>query len=159
MKQTVSGTDFILRSLSKTRNKFFCFGLAKTYYPVVLLLFVWLAVTTTVCADGTKHYLAFASDRHNNYSATDGVPVVNTAMGVWKDLPVEYVSLIGDMVGSGYEAPPYDVSEVWTEVHSLFPDLPLDQFSIIWGSHDGGFTDNQNLGIMKLPHPATSYLS
>lgn len=115
------------------------------------MLFVWLAATTAIYADGTKHYLAFASDRHNNVSATGGIPVVNTAMGVWKDLPVEYVSLIGDMVGSGNEAPPYDVSEVWTEVHSLFPDLPLDQFSIIWGSHDAGYTDSQNLGIMKLP--------
>ena len=105
-----------------------------------------------------QHYLVFASDRHENMSAVnDNTPVVYSAMGVWMDLPVEYVSLIGDMVGkSGGDAPAYDVNDVWKEVNALFPSLTSDQFSIIWADHDGGYTDPSGLDVMKVPSSSSS---
>lgn len=108
--------------------------------------------------DGTKHYLAFASDRHQNLSATDSsTPVVSTAMSCWSDLPVEYVSLVGDMVGKTKgDAPTYDVKDVWDEVNAVFPSLTVDRFSIIWADHDGGYTDPSGIGVMKVPSTSTS---
>ncbi len=105
-----------------------------------------------------QHYLVFASDRHQNLSAVNSnTPVVYSAMGCWMDLPVEYVSLIGDMVGEkGGDAPAYDVNDVWKEVNALFPDLTSEQFSIIWADHDGGYTDQSELGVMKVPSTSTS---
>ena len=125
----------------------------RLYLVVLLSLFGWWAGATTAWADGTKHYLAFASDRHQNMSQVDSnTPVVSTAMSCWSDLPVEYVSLIGDMVGkSGGDAPTYDVKTVWDEVSEVFPSLSVDRFSIIWADHDGGYTDNNTLGVMKVP--------
>ncbi len=116
------------------------------------MLLTW-GVPATLCADGTKHYLAFASDRHGNMSADDPeTPVVSTAMSCWSELPVEYVSLIGDMVGAkGGDAPAYDVSEVWQEVKGVFPSLAADRFSIVWADHDGGWVDDLKLGVMKVP--------
>lgn len=124
----------------------------RLYLVVLLSLFGWWTSTTTAWADGTKHYLAFASDRHQNLSATGSTPVVSTAMSCWGSLPVEYVSLVGDMVGErGGDAPAYDVKTVWDEVSEVFPSLSVDRFSIIWADHDGGYTDNSTLGVMKVP--------
>ena len=95
---------------------------------------------------GGTHYLTFASDRHANTTA------ISTAMSCWKELPVEYVSMIGDMVGaSGGDAPKYDVKTVWEEVNAVFPALPPSQFSIIWADHDYGYTDTDSLDVMKCP--------
>ena len=126
---------------------------SRLYLVVLLSLFGWWTSTTTAWADGTKHYLAFASDRHQNLSATDSsTPVVSTAMSCWSSLPVEYVSLVGDMVGkSKGDAPEYDVNDVWKEVQDVFPSLSKSQFSIIWADHDGGYTDPSGLGVMKVP--------
>ena len=93
-----------------------------------------------------QHYLVFASDRHGRTAA------IGNAMSCWKDVPVEYVSMIGDMVGekSG-DAPAYDIKTVWDEVNAVFTNLTSDKFSIIWADHDGGYTDNNNLQAMKVP--------
>lgn len=65
---------------------------------------------------------------------------------------MEYVSLVGDMVGkSKGDAPEYDVKDVWEEVQDVFPSLSESQFSIIWADHDGGYTDPSGLGVMKVP--------
>ena len=123
----------------------------RLYLVVLLSLFGWWTSTTTAWADGTKHYLAFASDRHGRTEA------IGKAMGVWTSLPVEYVSMIGDMVGekSG-DAPAYDVSTVWNEVNAVFPSLTSDKFSIIWADHDAGYSDSEKLGVMKVPNNETS---
>lgn len=116
-----------------------------------LLLLACFAGFIPTFANGNKHYLAFASDRHQNLSQLDSItPVVNTAMQCWNNLPVEYVSLIGDMVGkTGGDAPAYDVSTVWEEVNAVFPSLTVEQFSIIWADHDAGYADTLGLGVMK----------
>ena len=145
----------------------------RLFLSVLLSLFGWWAGSMTVIAttphpsspeegittgDGTKHYLAFASDRHQNMSQVDSnTPVVSTAMSCWSDLPVEYVSLIGDMVGQTKgDAPAYDVKTVWDEVNAVFPSLSVNQFSIIWADHDGGYTDPSGLGVMKVPSTSTT---
>ena len=78
-------------------------------------------------------------------------------MGCWSSLPVEYVSMIGDMVGaSGGDAPAYDVKTVYDEAKAVFPSLTTDRFSIIWADHDAGYTDPSTIGVMKCPEDETS---
>ena len=63
------------------------------------------------------HYLVFASDLH-------GLPDVleNAFKGLPEDL--EYVSLLGDMVGEkGGDAPEYNSSEVFGGIKEMYPDL------------------------------------
>ena len=109
----------------------------------ILAIMIWLGGTS---AWADTHHLVFASDRHGSTTA------ISTAMSCWKNLSptVEYVSMIGDMVGEGgSDAPAYDVNTVYQEAKDVFQNLTTSQFSIIWGSHDGGFTDTNNLGVMK----------
>lgn len=122
-----------------------------------LLLALSIFAIVPAWADGI-HYLAFATDRHQNLSQVDSnTPVVSTAMSCWSNLPVEYVSLIGDMVGERKsDAPAYDVKTVWDEVNDVFPNLTSDKFSIVWADHDGGYTDPSELGVMKCPSASAS---
>ena len=106
-------------------------------------------------AANSTHYIAVASDRHNNSEA------IGIAM---KKMPtsVEYVCLNGDMTdfaasGSGDGEPPssgsvrkqmaYNTSTVLGEVQAVFPKLTSENVSIEYGSHDANATDDA--GIMK----------
>ncbi len=82
------------------------------------------------------HYLAFASDLH-------GLPDVleNAFKGLPEDL--EYVSLLGDMVGEkGGDAPEYNSSEVFGRIKEMYPDLLSRNVSIIWSEHDENVVDD-----------------
>ena len=88
------------------------------------------------------HHLAFASDYHN----TEG-----SIRGAMEGLPedVEYVSLIGDMVGAwGGDHPEYDSREILDLVREVFPELDNESVSIVWATHDMGVND-EGTGIVK----------
>ena len=91
---------------------------------------------------GEAHHLAFASDYHN----TEGS--IRSAMeGLPED--VEYVSLIGDMVGAwGGDHPEYDSREILDLVREVFPELDNESVSIVWATHDMGVND-EGTGIVK----------
>ena len=82
------------------------------------------------------HYLAFASDLHGL------ADVLETALkGMPEDL--EYVSLLGDMVGEkGGDAPEYNSSEVFGRIKEMYPDLLSRDVSIIWSEHDENVNDD-----------------
>ncbi|MBR3146956.1 MAG: hypothetical protein IKF54_02305 [Eubacterium sp.] len=91
------------------------------------------------------HYLAFASDRHGNTSAIEqafaGMPSSEGAS-------VEYVSIIGDMVGSGKEkAPAYDSSAIYDEiVDAGFSGVKTNEdMSILWADHDEYVNDDAKI--------------
>ncbi len=110
------------------------------------------------------HYLAFASDRHDNAGA---IEAAFSGMPAAEDASVEYVCVMGDMVGSGNDsvgeseeesepdegelgekAPAYDTSMIYDEVREVGfrgVDSPEDM-SILWGDHDANATDDA--GIM-----------
>lgn len=88
------------------------------------------------------HHLAFASDYHN----TEG-----SIRGAMEGLPedVEYVSLIGDMVGDrGNSQPEYDSREILDLVREVFPELDNESVSIVWATHDLNVHD-EDAGIVK----------
>ena len=88
------------------------------------------------------HHLAFASDYHN----TEG-----SIRGAMEGLPedVEYVSLIGDMVGErGNFQPEYDSREILDLVREVFPELDNESVSIVWATHDLNVHD-EDAGIVK----------
>ena len=88
------------------------------------------------------HHLAFASDYHN----TEG-----SILGAMEGLPedVEYVSLIGDMVGDrGNFQPEYDSREILDLVREVFPELDNESVSIVWATHDLNVHD-EDAGIVK----------
>lgn len=80
--------------------------------------------------EGDVHHLVFASDYH----ATEGG--IQTAMGGMPE-DVEYVSLIGDMVGSGRDRNPiYQTASIFAQVQGVFPHLDSEHVSIIWASDE-----------------------
>ena len=82
-----------------------------------------------------EHHLAFASDYHN----TEG-SIENAMTGMPED--VEYVSLIGDMVGDrGGSHPEYDSREILDLVTEVFPELDNTAVSIVWATHDQSVND------------------
>lgn len=92
--------------------------------------------------EGDVHHLVFASDYH----ATEGG--IQTAMGGMPE-DVEYVSLIGDMVGSGRDRNPiYQTASIFAQVQGVFPHLDSEHVSIIWASHDAE-ADDVGVGIVK----------
>ena len=89
------------------------------------------------------HHLAFASSDYHN---TEG-----SIRGAMEGLPedVEYVSLIGDMVGDrGNFQPEYDSREILDLVREVFPELDNESVSIVWGTHDLNVHD-EGAGIVK----------
>ena len=101
--------------------------------------------------DQSGHYLAFSTDRHGTETA------ISEAMGAMNIYPVEYVSMIGDMVGSGgNDAPEYNTSVVLNEVQAVFPQLDNSNVSIVYGSHDAGAIDDA--GILLCKEPGSSHL-
>ena len=62
---------------------------------------------------------------------------------------VEYVSLIGDMVGDrGNFQPEYDSREILDLVREVFPELDNESVSIVWATHDLNVHD-EDAGIVK----------
>ena len=89
------------------------------------------------------HHLAFASDYHG----TEG-SIQNAFTGMPED--VEYVSMIGDMVGDrGNMQPPYDSAMILDQVREIFPGLDNTNVSIIWGTHDKNVND-EGTDIVKV---------
>ena len=92
-------------------------------------------------ADEEVNYLAFGSDRHGDTLA------IGKAMGGMPS-DVEYVSAIGDMVGSGKSrTPEFNSSEIYNEIMALgFKKLiSKEQVSILWASHDKKVTDDAGI--------------
>ena len=100
------------------------------------------------------HAIAVCSDRHGNDSS-----ISETMTGMPDD--VEYVSMIGDMVGSGRDrTPSFNSSTVRDEVLSVFPGAEM---SILWASHDAEVVDDAGVvfaageegvsGVMKMGEP------
>lgn len=125
-----------------------------------ILSFSFVALLMCQCGLSLRadvHYIAVASDRHGPEtdeeraaSPTAQRSVVLGLTGITNQ--VEYVCLDGDMVGSKggtdpRNAPPYNSSEVMTEVNYLFPELTKENVAIVYADHDGGCTDDA--GIMK----------
>ena len=89
-----------------------------------------------------EHHLAFASDYHS----TEG-SIENALSGMPED--VEYVSLIGDMVGDrGGSHPEYESGEILDLVREVFPKLDSTSVSIVWATHDLSVND-EGTGIVK----------
>ena len=89
-----------------------------------------------------EHHLAFASDYHN----TEG-SIQNAMEGMPED--VEYVSLIGDMVGDrGGSHPEYESERILDLVQEVFPELDNESVSIVWADHDASVNDD-GTGIVK----------
>lgn len=86
------------------------------------------------------HYLAFASDYHN----TEG-SIENAMMGMPDTL--EYVCLIGDMVGGrGKDAPPFASSQILSEVQTVLgSSFPSSNFAILWAAHDENVDDTESV--------------
>ena len=102
------------------------------------------SVPETADADTSheEHHLAFASDYHS----TEG-SIENAMSGMPED--VEYVSLIGDMVGDrGGSHPEYESRQILELVKEVFPDLDNTNVSIVWATHDLS-VDDQGTGIVK----------
>ena len=90
-------------------------------------------VTTEYVPDG--HHLAFASDYHN----TEG-SIHNALSGMPEN--VEYVGMIGDMVGDrGNMRPAYESKMILDLVREVFPDMDNNNVSIIWADHDMNVDD------------------
>ena len=95
-----------------------------------------------LAGEGEVHHLAFASDYHS----TEGS--IQSAMGGMPQ-DVEYVSLIGDMAGSGRDrTPSYQTAPILGEIQAVFPHLGSSNVSIIWASHDAA-ADDGGADIMK----------
>jgi len=95
------------------------------------------------------HYLAFASDYHETKDSIEtafaGMPGSETSS---IDGKVEYVSLIGDMVGEkGGEHPEYFSSGILDTVREVLPQMQKENTSIIWADHDMSVRDDA--GIVK----------
>ena len=86
------------------------------------------------------HYLAFASDKHDNTDA------IRESM---QNMPVpEYINFIGDLVGHGREMmPSYRYTDIYNEVHAVFPSLPQSRVAITWASHDEYVIDDSEEGV------------
>ena len=110
----------------------------------VMMLFSTVSVSFFAKADTEEHhYLAFASDVHGEK---------DKMCNALKGLPskVDYISMIGDMVGDkGGDAPEYNSSEYFGPVSEMFEDFMFRNFSIIWADHDSGVNDDANVVVSK----------
>lgn len=118
-------------------------------FVVIAALLAAMSFSTPVSAfqDSSEvHYLSFASDRHGNPSSIE-----NSMKGMPKN--VEYVSLIGDMVGHGGGAsktPGFFSSTIYDEVMSLnFRNINTNKdISILWADHDLGVNNQDDANIV-----------
>ena len=90
-------------------------------------------------ADAAVHYIAVASDRHDNTSA------ISNAMGKMPS-GVEYVCIAGDITTSAA----WRSSTIVSEVKSVFSSLTSDTISIVGGNHDNDWNiPTDDAGILK----------
>lgn len=119
-------------------------GLISFSIALVVGSFLLVCAPNQASAVQEVHHLAFASDFHS----TEG-SIQNAFSGMPDD--VEYVSLIGDMVGGfGDMTPTYESSWILGMVQDVFPNLDGTNISIIWASHDANVQD-EGVGIVKCP--------
>jgi len=119
-------------------------GLISFVIALVFGSFLLVFAPNQASAEQEVHHLAFASDFHS----TEG-SIQNAFSGMPDD--VEYVSLIGDMVGGfGDMTPKYESSWILGMVQDVFPNLDSTNVSIIWASHDANVQD-EGAGIVKCP--------
>ena len=93
------------------------------------------------------HYLAFCSDRHGKAEA---IGKALFGMPSSEEASVEYVSIIGDMVGSGSgssKAPEYDSSVIYDEIMAAgFSGVKTNEdMSILWADHDENVNDDAKI--------------
>ena len=90
-------------------------------------------------AETAVHYIAVASDRHDNTTA------ISNAMGKMPS-GVEYVCIAGDITTSAA----WKSSTVLSEVKGVFNSLNSDTVSIVGGNHDNDWnTPTDDAGILK----------
>ena len=97
------------------------------------------------------HYLAFASDRHGKAEA---IGQALSGMPSSEGASVEYVSIIGDMVGSGSgssKAPEYDSSVIYDEIAAVGFNKVRSSYdmSILWADHDENVNDDAGIVFAK----------
>ncbi len=118
-------------------------------FVTIIVLLVIISFTTSVSASqgsSEVHYLSFASDRHGNANSIE-----SSMKGMPKN--VKYVSLIGDMVGTGggqSKAPSFFSSTIYDEVISLnFNNVNTNKdTSILWADHDLGVNNQDDANIV-----------
>ena len=115
----------------------------RTLLALALVLLVTCGLPMrALAAEGDVHHLAFASDYHSTTGA------IQEAMGGMPE-DVEYVSLIGDMAGSGRDRTPiYQTLPILAEVQGVFPHLDNTNVSIVWAGHDMQ-ADDRGADILK----------
>ncbi|MBR0342676.1 MAG: hypothetical protein IJH64_10630 [Oscillospiraceae bacterium] len=103
---------------------------------IALLLCLMSGAVFADQASDEHHYLAFASDLRGMTDVLE-----NAFKGMPEDL--EYVSLLGDMVGEkDGDAPEYNSSDVFSRVAEMYPDILNRNFSILWADHDENVNDD-----------------
>lgn len=121
----------------------------RTWKKILQLLLTLVLVSSSALhtaalddAEEELHYLVFASDYHS----TEG-SIENAMIGMPDS--VEYICLIGDMVGSGRDfTPEYNSSMILQTVRgSVFSSLSTENIAILWASHDDNVSDDS--GIVK----------
>ena len=108
---------------------------------IMAVLMLVSAVPAESFAAGEVHNIAVASDRHGNATA-----IKEAMSGMPKS--VEYVSIIGDLVGeSGDRTPEYKTSTVVKEIKSLkFKKAKtVKKMSILWADHDKNVDDDKSI--------------
>lgn len=123
------------------------------FLTVLMLAGVFPGMTLSSYAEETtngsgvlaeEHYISIASDRHGNETS------IGSAMtGMPED--VEYVSIIGDLVGSGSgdeKAPEFNSALIYDEIMNLgFSGVKgAADMSILWADHDSGVIDDAEDG-------------
>lgn len=107
-----------------------------------------MGISIRAWADGEIHYIAVASDRHQNTSA------ISAAMGSMPSC-VEYVCLDGDMVDGTNS---YNSSTILSEVTNVFSSLNSSTVSIVKGyQHDDGCSDDAGILISDSKLIYTAY--
>lgn len=98
-----------------------------------------LASPKTNAVDGGSHYLAFTSDVHGQNATLE-----TAFLGMPNS--VEYVGLIGDMVGEGSGAhPEYNSSSLMSIAQGAFGNIDSNSMSIVWADHDISVRDDANI--------------
>ena len=107
------------------------------------LAFTYAGIGTAYATGYDTHNIAIGSDRHVDTT------VIGQAMSGMPD-SVEYVSLIGDMVGSARDMyPAYTSADVADEIEGIgftgVEDRSMDYMSIVWADHDVNVEDEAGI--------------
>ncbi len=97
--------------------------------------------------DPAVRYMAFASDVQG-----DPQDLVDALSGFPAEL--EYISILGDMVGTEADpVPEYHTSEFFAPIFDMFEDIRSRSFNIVWGEHDKNAIDDSDV----LHQPSGTY--